>query len=173
MKRLTTAILMVMLLFFLAACGGGSNTIDAAADTAAKEAAAAEAAAEAEEAARIAELKPMQDFANQLFALNANIFVKPLSIEVLDAWGYYNETYHEYRFTFKFNVANNAGVTQTVYFGNDLLGFPDLTSRSLNKARDSLLIGSDFYFEQDVVDAMQNGERLDANAIQEYFLANY
>ena len=127
-----------------------------------------------EEAARV---KPMQDFAGKLIVEMANFFKNPLSIKVKNVWVWHNPLHNQYYFTFEIEARNGLGVEITEFYGTkNLLGFEELSDNAIKEARKNIHtwgLDENWYFCKDEITAMQSGEPLDADAIQQYFLSNY
>lgn len=126
------------------------------------------------------ELKPAQDFAAKLLIAGAHLFVNPLSVKVKNVW-YYNIA-SLYYFTYELEVKNSAGIVETVYYGNRLSFFGidddslELPKKFISLAQAKGMLGESTdndYFAEDQIEAMQKGELLDGEAIQDYFIKNY
>lgn len=122
-----------------------------------------------------ARLQPIQEFAGVVLAKNAVMFKNPLSIKVKNAWYYYGGDLNKHYFTFEFEIENGVGNTQTVYYGNDgVFGYRELSESVIDSEVQLYVgLGVSTSFEENGIVAMQNGELLDAEYIQEYFLLNY
>ena len=178
MKKAITILLVLVMVLSLAACGSQSTTGNTPTlDKDSKKETTQELTTEPEPDP---EWVKAQDFACRLLTKCGFVFVEPLSVKVKQAW-YYNgaaglEGYEDLYITYLLEVSTKAGIVKTVYYGNKR-GFYDLSDETCTKARDFALYGgsvsSDDYFGQDNIYAMQNGEELDAAAIQEYYLKHY
>ena len=129
---------------------------------------------------RAEELKPAQDFAAEILIAGAHLFANPLSVNVKNVW-YYNIA-SLYYFTYELEVKNSAGIVETVYYGNRKSFFGidedslELPKKFILLAQASGMLGKttdNDYFAEDQIEAMQKGELLDSEAIQDYFIKNY
>lgn len=115
---------------------------------------------------------PYQEFAEKLFTACAHIFKKPLTIEMEDAW-YMIDFAGRYKFTFHFKVANGMGIVEDVYYGNGILPFHELSDEEISSAQYGASVGIGSVFVENGIDAMQQGNPLNAEKIQDYFMKNY
>lgn len=129
---------------------------------------------------RAEELKPAQDFAAEILIAGAHLFANPLSVNVKNVW-YYNIA-SLYYFTYELEVKNSAGIVETVYYGNrnSFFGIDEdsleLPKKCILLAQANGMLGKttdNDYFAEDQIEAMQKGELLDSEAIQDYFIKNY
>lgn len=198
MKKFIAAILVSVMLFMLCACGGGGassaienvvtqindiGTVTLESETAIKAAEDAYSNLTEEQKAKVEnyatltearealeELKAVQEFACKLITKCAELFNNPLQIKIKNVWHYKSDSRSHY-FTYEIEAPSKAGFnTLTGYFGNSYpFGFSDLSDEEIEDAK------SDFYFglggfEENGIDAMQKGEEMDAEYIQNYLL---
>lgn len=121
---------------------------------------------------KLVELQPIQEFAAKLLTKCAESFKDPLSIKVHNVW-YWQNVLDRYLFTFEITANNGFGNGITAYYGSDVMGFTELTDDEIYSAAFAFSYGLDSGFAKDGITAMQNGDLLDANYIQNYFLKNY
>lgn len=173
MKRKISLTLAVILLLAATSCGNEGNSSNTPSKT--EKVPAVETTVVTTKATPTIDSKA-QEFAEKLFTKCSHSFVNPLSIKLTNAW-YYKFEYTgvdrvDHYFTFEFTVENSAGVEQHVYYGNSR-SFNDLSDKEISDAGQGLAFGYSHYFGENEIEAMQKGEKLDAAAIQEYFLKNY
>ena len=165
MKKFLSLLLAAMMLLSFAACSGGGKTAEATQEP--TEAPTAEPTEEPNP-----DYEAAQQFACFYITECAHVFKNPLSVEVLKAW-YWKDPIGQYYFTLQLNVKNSAGIVETVYYGNKVLGFKELTEKAAKNARNMTVFDVGDYFKENAIDAMQNGTELDASDIQSYFIKNY
>ncbi len=127
---------------------------------------------------RLARLQPMQEFAEKLFLDYASYFTDALTIEMLDAWVYCEDevsipSLSRYSFTFYFEIDTKLGLRRKVYYGASSVGL-SLEGKYSTELRYYGVFGSSSdYWREGEMTAMQKGEKLDSDAIWNYFLQNY
>lgn len=117
------------------------------------------------------ELQPAQEFAAKLLASFAIGFKNPLSLKVNNVW-YYTEFERHY-FTYELEATNGLGNRLTLFYGNDVLGYRDMSDQEIESATYEFCNGFNSYIVENGIKAMQNGVELDAQYIHEYLLMNY
>ena len=120
-------------------------------------------------------------FASKILIEGAHGFLNPLSIKVKNVWSYKIGS-SLYKFTYELEIKNIVGIMESVYYGNSI-SYHDLSDESLESALKHIHLcnvltalgdrNSSYYFRENEIEAMQKGEKLDADSIQEYFLKNY
>lgn len=163
MKKIISLLLIFAMMFSLCACAGGSGS-----------------EVDFEVATTTVQTKPfetepavdpkIQEFAEKFFVAGVEgaDFINPLSIEVKNAWWRKFGSEDYWAFTFEFTIENSSGIRQKVFYGNDFVLY-GLTDKTLEQTRD----GAWGSFDEGDIGAMQEGEPLDAEAIQQYFMRNY
>ena len=154
MKKFLSLLLAAMMLLSFAACSGGGKTAEATQEP--TEAPTAEPTEEPNP-----DYEAAQQFACFYITECAHVFKNPLSVEVLKAW-YWKDPIGQYYFTLQLNVKNSAGIVETVYYGNKVLGFKELTEKEAKNARNMTVFDVGDYFKENAMDAMQDRTELDA-----------
>lgn len=118
-------------------------------------------------------------FAAKLLIAGAKLFNDPITTKVNNVWLYKIESNvaNYYNYTFELEAKNSIGVVETKYYGN-ALSFSSLSEEELKKAKDKInnYIAYDLpqsYFEENEIEGMQKGEKLDADNVYDYFIKNY
>ena len=114
-----------------------------------------------------------QAFAEKLITECADSFKDPFSIKVKNVWMYKFEYTSidrtDYYFTFEFETKNGLGIVETVYYGNHQNSpFRDLSDTTAKEEGHKFASGLSNKFNKNGVHAMQQGVKLDAQAVQEY-----
>lgn len=115
-----------------------------------------------------------QDFAEKLFTGCAKWFRNAEFITIKNAWCAAPGV--SYYFTFEFEIKNNYGITETVYYGTKS-SVMDLSDENLSHAIQSFELGRDWYFKEGETTAMDyasdgKGIKLNATLIQSHFRRN-
>ena len=169
MKKALSLILALMMCLSLCACGGGdSSNPSESGDSAIP--------SETEHIMTEEEI-----FAAKILIEGANCFDTPISTKVKNVW-VSSLSVGCYSFTYELETKNQSGIMETVYYGNSIF-FSDLSDATLSNAIKDIQASntltalgnttSSTFFRENEIKAMQDGEALDANSIQDYFLKNY
>lgn len=120
-------------------------------------------------------------FAARILIEGAKSLPNPINTKVTNVW-VWRWTAGWYTFTYELEIKNQYGNTETVYYGN-MIQFNDLSEETMadvisemKNCRNLTALGSPTesrYFREDEIAGMQNGEALDADSIEAYFLKNY
>lgn len=172
MRKTLSLLLALVLCLCLCACGGGENTTDINDTNNSSN-------SDTSEADHV--MTEEEIFASKILIEGVKCFDKPLSTKVKNVWVYRMSLGYCY-FTYELEVTNSVGNTETVYYGNSTF-FTDLSDATLSSAISEIQssntltalgsASSSMYFRENEIEAMQNGDNLNANSIQSYFLKNY
>lgn len=170
MKKALSLLLALVMCLSLCACGGENGTTNGTNNSSNS------ATPDADHVMTEEEI-----FASKILIEGAKCFDNPLSTKVKNVWLYRMSLGYCY-FTYELEITNSAGNAETVYYGNSTF-FKDLSDSTLEDAISEIqtcntmtALGSarsSMYFKKNGIDAMQNGDALNAGSIQSYFLKNY
>lgn len=172
MKKIMSLLLAaVMLLSFAACSNNGGKTAEATPELT------------ADPTPEIHQITDEEIFAAKVLIKGSHLFNEPLSVKVKNVWIYKEDsTLDNFYLTYELDVKNSAGIMENVYYGT-ARAIEDLSDKSLEKVLDDIgwsvsmtILGSpssSSYFKKNAISAMQNGDKLDAESIQEYFLKNF
>lgn len=173
MKKLMSLLLAAVMLLSFAACSGngGGQTAEATPELT------------ADPTPEIHQITDEEIFAAKVLIKGSHLFNEPLSVKVKNVWIYKEDsTLDNFYLTYELEVKNTAGIMENVYYGT-AYSIDDLSDKTLEKVLGSIgasiastILGSSSYsgyFKKNEISAMQNGDKLDAESIQEYFLKNF
>ena len=180
MKKALSLILALVLCLSLCACGGGENTTISSGDNASDINGTNNSSnSDTQEAEHV--MTDEEIFAAKILIEGVKCLDKPLSTKVKNVW-VYTMSIGYCSFTYELEITNSLGNTETVYYGNSTY-FKDLSDATLSSAIDDIhtcntltALGSaskSMYFRENEIEAMQDGNALNASSIQTYFLKNY